>query len=187
MTEYLNQVASITEPWKMVPDTEENILRDLETYTLDPVFEMYGNFVNPAPVWLDEAQAMKYAGCTSIFGNFLNYSHAFRLVTDDEALIARIAAAVEKNKARPEYKAALEKEVAKLPTLTKENAKPGRYYAHAGGWMKLTRVYRISDTEANENALYYLERFEGITRDGQTIGGALPGGDTMATTENWNL
>lgn len=87
MTEYLNKVVSDTEPWKMVPDTEENILRDLEEHTLDPVFEMYGNFVNPAPQWMDAITEAKYAGCAMIFGNFLDFSHAFRLVTDRKSVV----------------------------------------------------------------------------------------------------
>ena len=187
MTEYLNKVVSDTEPWKMVPDSEENILRDLAEHTLDPVFEFYGNFVNPAPEWLDDDVAAKYAGCTTIFGNFLTYSHAFRVVTDDAALIERITTAVEKNKTRPEYQAAFAKRISELPTLTKENAKEGKYYATCGSWLKLTRVYRITEAEANQNALYYLDRFEGITRDGETISAALPGSDSLATTENWKI
>jgi hypothetical protein len=187
MTEFLNKVVSDTEPWKMIPDSEENILRDLENYTLDPVFEMYGNFIDPDPEWLDDEVAAKYAGCTSIFGNFLDYSHAFRMVTDDEALIARITASVVKNKRRPEYQTALEKMVDRLPTLTMENAKVGNYYAMGGIWMRLTNVYRITEDQANENALLYRNRFEGITRDGETISAALPGSDTVATTQNWKI
>lgn len=187
MTIYLNKVVSEAEPWKLVPDTEENILRDLEEHTLDPIFELYGNFVNPAPKWLEPSVAAKYAGCTSIFGNFLHYSHAFRLVTDDEALISRIAEAVEKNKARPEYQAAREKMIAELPVLTLKNAEVGEYYAFAGSWIKLTRVYRITKEEANEKVLLYLDRFDGITADGELVSGALPGSDTLATTENWKL
>ena len=54
MTEYQNTVTNPAAPWSFIPDTEENILRDLECYTLDPIFELYGNFVNPSPVWLSE-------------------------------------------------------------------------------------------------------------------------------------
>lgn len=187
MTEYLNKVVSEDEPWKMVPDTAENILRDLERHTLDPVFEFYGDFVNREPAWLDVKTAAKYAGCASIFGNFLDYSHAFRLVTDDEDLISRISAAVAKNKARPEYAQARKKVMDNLPRLTKKNATPGQIYAFGGGWMRLTRVYRVSEQEANENALYYLDRYEAITSDGHTTGGALTGSDTMPATENWKL
>lgn len=106
MTEYLNTVINPDAPWSFIPDTAENILRDLESFTLDPVFELYGNFINPAPVWMSEVVAERYAGCTSIFGNFLTLSHAFRLVTDDPVLISRLSAAVERNKATKEYQAA---------------------------------------------------------------------------------
>ena len=187
MTEYLNKVLSDTEPWKMIPDSEENIIRDLEAHTLDPVFELYGNFVNPAPEWLDEKVAAKYAGCASIFGNFLDWSHAFRLVTDDEALISRITEAVEKNKVRPEYQAAREKMIASLPTLTVKNAKVGNHYAFAGSWIKLTRVYRIPNDEANKKMLLYLDRFDGITPDGDPISAALPGSEKLRTSENWKV
>lgn len=106
MTEYLNKVTSTSEPWKMIPDSAENIIKDLAQYTLDPIFEKYGNFVNRSPEWLSEDAAEKYKGCSLIFGNFLNYSHAFRVVTDDDALIERLSAAIEANKCRPEYEAA---------------------------------------------------------------------------------
>ena len=71
MTEYLNTAINPDAPWSFITDTEENILHDLEHYTLDPVFEFYGNFVNPSPEWLSQEVAAKYAGCTSISGNFL--------------------------------------------------------------------------------------------------------------------
>ena len=187
MTEYQNKVTNPAAPWSFIDDTEENILHDLERHTLDPVFEIYGNFINPTPEWLDEAAATKYAGCTSIFGNFLTHSHAFRLVTDDPALISRISAAVERNKATPEYKAAYERFLQQLPPLTKKNAAPGRVYAWAGGWLKLTRVYRLTEQEANENALLFLDRYEGIDRNGMTHGGAFHDGDQLPTTKGWKL
>lgn len=187
MTEYLNEVMNPSAPWTCIPDTEENILHDLECYTLDPIGEFYGDFINPSPIWKDSELAIHYAGCTFISGNFWNYSHAFRLVTDDVDLIARISAAVEKNKNSPEYQAALQERVSELPRLTKENAHIGDFYAFAGGYFKLTRIYRLTEQEANEKALYYLERFEGLTRDGYTIGGAIPGSDTLTTTKGWKL
>lgn len=42
MTEYLNHVTNPAAPWSFISDTEENILHDLECYTLDPVFEFTG-------------------------------------------------------------------------------------------------------------------------------------------------
>ena len=187
MIVYLNRVTNPAAPWSMIDDTAENILNDMEQYTLDPTFEFYGNFVNSSPKWRKDELAARYADCAVIFGNFLNYTHAFRLVTDDAALIDRIKAAVVKNKARPEYIAAFEQMVAKLPVLTKANAKEGKFYAHAGGWLKVTRIYRISEAEANEKALLYLDHYEGVTRDGHAIGGALPGGDTLSTTKHWKI
>lgn len=185
MTEYLNNVINPDAPWSFIPDTAENILHDLEHYTLDPVFEPYGNFIDPTPGWLCEPEATKYAGCTNIFGNFLTHSHAFRLVTDDAELISRIAAAVEKNKARPEYIAAFEAMVSKLPILTKENAKRGKVYAFSGGWIRLTSVYRITEQEANEKSLLFLDRYEGVDRNGMTHSGALHDGDQLPSTKGW--
>ena len=106
MTLYENKVFDEDRPWLEIPDTEENILRDLERYTLDPVFEMYGDFVNRTPEWLTEELPQARAGHTMISGNFLNYTHAFRVCTDDEALIKRLEAAIDRNKATPEYQAA---------------------------------------------------------------------------------
>lgn len=106
MTLYENKVFDPDKPWMMIPDTEENILRDLEQYTLDPTFEMYGDFVNRTPEWLTEELRQTRAGHTMIFGNFLNCNHPFQVCTDDEGLIQRLEAAIDQNKATPEYQAA---------------------------------------------------------------------------------
>lgn len=108
MTLFLNSVWDPDRPWRPIPDTEENILDHLAKYTLDPIFERYGDFVNRNPHWVGEA-AEKYKGMTVIFGNFLYFSHAFRVVTDDEDLISRISEAVNRNKATPEYREARER------------------------------------------------------------------------------
>lgn len=187
MTEYLNTVANPDAPWSFIPDTEENILYDLERYTLDPVFELYGNFVNPSPEWLSEEVSAKYAGCTSIFGNFIYLSHAFRLVTDDPGLINRLRAAIDRNKATQEYQDARQRMLDKLPALTKRNAHKGGVYAWPGGWIKLTRVYRLTEQEANDNALLYLDRWEGIDHNGTTHSAAFHDGDQIPTTKNWKL
>lgn len=106
MTLYENKVFDKDKPWLQVPDTEENILRDLECHTLNPIFEMYGDFVNRTPQWLTEELRQTRAGHTMISGNFLNYTHAFRVCTDDEGLIERLEAAIDRNKATAEYQAA---------------------------------------------------------------------------------
>lgn len=187
MTEYQNTVTNPSAPWSTMPDTEENILHDLECYTLDPRFELYGNFVNPSPEWLSDEVAARYAGCTSIFGNFLTFSHAFRLVTDDPGLISRLSAAIERNKATPEYQAARQEVLEKLPALTKQTAKVGCAYAWPGGWLKLTSVYRITEQEANEKALFYLDHWQGIDHNGMTHGAAFHDGDHLSTTKNWKF
>lgn len=75
MTEYLNKVFSKEKPWMQVDDTEENIISDLREYTLDPIFELYGGFVNRCPEWLNSETADKYIGCAVISGNFRTLAH----------------------------------------------------------------------------------------------------------------
>lgn len=108
MTIYQNTVINPEKPWSFMEDTKENILKDLEKYTLDPVFEDYGNFIY-IPTWLDEESAEKYKGMTAISGNFLTYSHAFRLLTDDKELIEELTEAIRKNQDTEEYKQAKER------------------------------------------------------------------------------
>lgn len=187
MTEYLNHVTNPAAPWSFISDTEENILHDLEHHTLDPIFELYGNFVNSSPEWLSGEVAAKYAGCTLISGNFLTISHAFRLVTDEPALISRLSSAIAQNKETEEYHAARQKMLDELPTLTKENARKCQAYAWPGGLLKLTRVYRITEQEANDNSLLYLDRWEGVDHNGVFQGAAFHDGDQISTTKNWKL
>lgn len=187
MTEYLNTVINPAAPWSFIDDAEENILHDLDAYTLDPTFELYGDFVNPSPEWLSTENAEKYAGCTMIFGNFYGYSHAFRLVTDDAALIARISAAVQRNKARPEYQQARQKMLDALPALTFKGAYIGHHYRFCSGWFRLTKIIHLTEEECNRDSLLYMDRFEGIDWNGRTIGGAFHDGRQMPTTANWAI
>lgn len=106
MTEYINEVVNPDKPGSFMKDTKENILHDLECYTLDPVFEEYGNFVYK-PIWMNKEAEKRYdKGFTIICGNFETYSHAFRVYTDDEELIKEFTEAIRKNQATEEYKAA---------------------------------------------------------------------------------
>lgn len=131
MTLYENKVFDRDKPWLEVEDTEENILRDLRLHTLDPVFELYGNFVNLAPEWLSQEMAEARAGHVLISGNFLGFSHAFRVVTDNRALIDRFTKAIERNQATGKYQAARAKALAKVPVLEEltkaADIKPGKY------------------------------------------------------------
>lgn len=184
MTEYLNTVTNPAVPWSFIDDTEENILQDLAAHILDPAFELYGDFVNPSPEWLNPENAAKYAGCTMIFGNFLDYTHAFRLVTDDASLIARISSAVQRNKSRPEYQEAWRQMIDKLPSLTFKNATIGHHYRFCDGWFRLTKIIRLTMEECNRDSLLYMIRFEGIDWNGRTIGGAFHDGPKMPTSAN---
>ena len=42
MTEYLSEVINPDKPGSFMKDTKENILHDLEHYTLDPVLKIMG-------------------------------------------------------------------------------------------------------------------------------------------------
>lgn len=187
MTEYLNTVTNPAAPWSFIDDTEENILQDLAAHTLDPTFELYGDFVNPSPEWLNPENAAKYAGCTMIFGNFLDYTHAFRLVTDDASLIARISSAVQRNKSRPEYQQARRKMIDKLPALTFKNATIGHHYRFCDGWLRLTKIIHLTEEECNRDSLLYMDRFEAIDWNGHTQGGAFSDGRKMPTSANWAI
>lgn len=105
MTIYENQVINPEKPWSFMDDSMENILKDLAEYTLDPIFEEYGNFVY-MPTWCNEELAEKYKGLTAISGNFLNLSHAFSLLTDDKELIQELTEGIRRNQETKEYKQA---------------------------------------------------------------------------------
>jgi len=87
------------------PATIEELLTVLAKYPLDPTFEKYGNFINPHPTWLKKEAAELYKGCTTIFGNFMECSHVFNVITDDSDTIAALSKAIEANKETAEYKA----------------------------------------------------------------------------------
>lgn len=105
MTIYENHVINPEKPWSFMDDTKENILKDLAEYTLDPTFEEDGNFVY-MPTWCNGEPAEKYKGLTAISGNFLNFTHAFNLLTDDKKLIEELTEAIRKNQETEEYKQA---------------------------------------------------------------------------------
>ncbi len=105
MTIYQNQVINPEKPWSFMDDTKENILKDLAEYTLDPTLGDYGNFVY-VTTWCDEESAEKYKGLTAVSGNFLTFSHAFRLLTYDVELIAEFTEAIRRNQETEEYKQA---------------------------------------------------------------------------------
>ena len=86
------------------PDTIEELIKVLNTYTLDPSFEKYGNFINNNPQWLKPEYNEKYKGCIKFFGNFAEYSHVFYIITDEPEIIEILTVAINKNKETEEYK-----------------------------------------------------------------------------------
>ena len=74
-----------------------------------------------------------------------------------------------------------------LPILTKSTAQIGHIYQWPSGWLRLTQIIRLTEQEANKNALLYLDHWKGVDHNGISHGGAFPDGDTLATTENWIL
>nr|DAI48781.1 MAG TPA: hypothetical protein [Caudoviricetes sp.] len=74
-----------------------------------------------------------------------------------------------------------------LPALSIETAHAGNFYAYPGGWVLLSRVYRLTEQEAAENALLFLDRWEGIDQAGRTVGAAFSDGATVETSKNWQL
>lgn len=92
--------------WKREPDTIERILRYLDAYALDPVFEDYGNFVDASPEWLNPETARKYAGCTRFWGNFYAVSGVFDVITNDGEIIERLTAAIRRNQRSAAYASA---------------------------------------------------------------------------------
>jgi len=110
------------------PDTIDGLKETLKNYTLNPMFEQYGDFVNRTPTWDDPELDEKFKGHTTIFGNFLTHSYAFRITTDDEQLISEIEALVAENKKRPEYQAA--KAAQGLYILLKSEGRDGNLCNH---------------------------------------------------------
>lgn len=85
------------------PQPIEALFARLESDTLDRTFEAFGDFVTVDPINL-RGEPMTAPGGAAIFGNFLTYSHVFRIETDDIDLIQRLSSAIATNKATPAYK-----------------------------------------------------------------------------------
>lgn len=79
------------------------LLDVLSDYPLNRTFEMFGGFVerdarNLRGEWLEGLE-----NAVSFFGNFLNLSHVFRIVSNDPVVVDRLAQAIAANRARPDY------------------------------------------------------------------------------------
>lgn len=78
------------------PDTIDTLLATLDSETLDPKFERYGDF------------HYQEGGSHWFFGNFQSASHVFRIETTDQDVIDKLVAAIDANKATASYRAARE-------------------------------------------------------------------------------
>lgn len=88
--------------WEPI-ETLERLYPLFEQYTLDPIYEWYGNFVNRKPEWQRSEERQAYQSCTVISGRFLHYGNFFYIVTDEEELIQRFERLVADNKATQAY------------------------------------------------------------------------------------
>ena len=67
-----------------------------------------------------------------------------------------------------------------LPWLAKANAAEGCCYQFPGGYIQVTRLYRLSEEEALEKDLYSLDRVEYIQH---AKWGSVPGGCALAGSD----
>jgi hypothetical protein len=73
------------------PDTIEKLCEVLKNYPLDRTFEDYGNFIITDGV------------TTTFFGNFLNLSHVFNIITDEIEIIELLTGLILENRKRTDY------------------------------------------------------------------------------------
>ena len=59
----------------------------------------------------------------------------------------------------------IEGDYSTLPVLTKQNAKEGAAYQFCGSYLIVNRIYRLTDEEACERRLVYLDRAETTAGD----------------------
>lgn len=103
--------------WRREPDTINRILRYLENYSLDQIFENYGNFIDPNPEWLNPETAQKYAGCTRFWGNFYSISGVFDVITNDADVIRRLTTAIRRNQGSAAYASTKAESVAETASV----------------------------------------------------------------------
>lgn len=76
----------------------EDFISKLKKFTLDPIFEKYGNFIFKNPKFPENPMLTeKYKGWYCLFGNFFDYSNTFCIYTDDVKLANRLKRLIRKN------------------------------------------------------------------------------------------
>jgi hypothetical protein len=82
------------------PDPIEKLYEVLQTHTLNPVFEKYGDFCFWAPDSPDQPAMIRF------WGNFYALSHVFAIDTNEPAVIERLTTLISNNKSTPAYQEA---------------------------------------------------------------------------------
>lgn len=87
------------------PDTIQDLLNMLAAHPLNPLFEDYGNFVNPSPEWINKANPPypDESNVHVISGNFMEWSYVFNIHTNDPAVIESLTLAIRANQQRTDY------------------------------------------------------------------------------------
>jgi hypothetical protein len=79
-----------------------DLVATLSAEPLDSTFENYGNFITADPVGLDD-KPLYPAGFVNFWGNFVNVSHVFNIVTNEPEVIAELTRLIRANQATPAY------------------------------------------------------------------------------------
>ncbi len=79
------------------------LLEMLASYTLDPRFEEYGNFIDERAISCRDEQPLYPVGYVKFWGYFFTISHGFEVITNDPQVVAEITAAIRANQAAPAY------------------------------------------------------------------------------------
>lgn len=73
------------------------------------------------------------------------------------------------------------------PELTMENAEVGKKYAFCMGWVEVTEIIHMTEEQANQESLMYLDHWRGVDWNGNSQGGAFSDGGKISTTKNWEI
>jgi len=83
----------------------EHLFKMLAEHPLDRTFEAYGDYLEP-PVWSNPPDGWAPDGSDgelTFWGNLFDWAYTFNLTTNDPELVERIRAAVDLNRARPDF------------------------------------------------------------------------------------
>jgi hypothetical protein len=101
MSSYTTVIESNGSKWAgQAPDHIEKLYEVLQSYTLNPVFEKYGDFWFWAPSGDHQPAMLRF------WGNFFELSHVFSIDTNDPCVIEQLTTLIINNKCTPAYQEA---------------------------------------------------------------------------------